>query len=75
MKCLRLTRWTLHKEQKHVGHEHQASQVRPLVDHLLDAAHHPRGETPTLKIGQDEDVGQVREADIVGDEARKASKF
>ena len=55
-----------------VRHEHQPAQVGPLVHQLLGAAHHPRREAPALVLLEDEDVGEVCEGDVVGDDAGEA---
>lgn len=58
-----------------VRHEDEAAQVRPLVDDLLEAAHHPAGEAAALKLLDDEDVGEVGEGDVVGDDAGEADEL
>lgn len=58
-----------------VGHEREAAEVGPLHDHLLDGPDHPRGEPATLVVAQHEDVGQVGEGHVVGDEAGEADQL
>lgn len=57
-----------------VGHEDEATELRPGVDGLLDATHHEGGKTAALESLEDEDISEVGKGDVVGDKTGKADE-
>lgn len=57
-----------------MSHQNQTTEVGPGIDSFLHATHHPGSQTTTLESLDDEDVGQVGECDVVGDETSESDE-